>query len=188
MKKWQPASVESGKKAKTHLSMQWTYLTAGNKKGVILITYAAVWAELSLRFCTNCSESIKLFNPKERFPVTFRVRWPWEPFASERWDTCFFLLFLFYRNHWLERDRGETGRQTGDKEGGYILSDLLRSSMLFVTCLKVSLHNWIHPFVLWRGRGGSRTAWGGRREHLKRLQAMVFSPLITLYMSNISPR
>lgn len=132
MKKWQPASVESGKKAKTHLSMQWTYLTAGNKKGVILITYAAVWAELSLRFCTNCSESIKLFNPKERFPVTFRVRWPWEPFASERWDTCFFLLFLFYRNHWLERDRGETGRQTGDKEGGYILSDLLRSSMLLL--------------------------------------------------------
>ncbi len=48
-------------------------LTAGNKKGVILITYAAVWAELSFQFCTNCSKSIKLYNPKKKFSVTFKA-------------------------------------------------------------------------------------------------------------------
>ena len=55
------------KKDETHLPHAVEDLPAGNKTGVILITYAAVWVELSLQFCTNCSESINLFNPEEKF-------------------------------------------------------------------------------------------------------------------------
>lgn len=90
-------------------------LTAGNKKGVIVITYAAMWAELSLQFCTNCSESIKLYNPKEMFSVTFRASWPWEPLTYERRDTFICVLCFpeeHIRNHWLERERvRQAGRQ-----------------------------------------------------------------------------
>lgn len=65
------AGTKKWKDDERHLSHAAEDLTAENKKGVILITYAAVWAELSLQFCTNCSESIRLYNPNEKLSVTF---------------------------------------------------------------------------------------------------------------------
>lgn len=74
--KWKKRKAERGWNVSAHTKED---LTAGNKKGVILITYSAVWAELFLQFRTNCSESIKLFNPKEKFSVTFRASGPCVP-------------------------------------------------------------------------------------------------------------
>lgn len=90
---------------------------------IVIITDAAVWAELFPQLCTNCSESIKLYNLEEKLSLTLAPR-PWNPLTWVRPDA--FICFMPPRetHQELEKD-SETGRQTeGDKGQGYIFSDL----------------------------------------------------------------
>lgn len=90
-------------------------LTAGNKKGVNLIINAAVWADLFPQFCTNCSESIWLDNPNERFSVSFLTLWA--PCRHEREMRHLLSVLCFPEkhsvSHRLERERGgKAGRRS----------------------------------------------------------------------------